>query len=79
MGFRRIEIKDSILRINGRRLVFKGVNRQDYCGETGRAVPLDKLRRDLMAMKRCNINALRTSCLLYTSRGAFPFGKAAPT
>lgn len=61
VGFRRIEIKDSILRINGRRLVFKGVNRQDYCGETGRAVPLDKLRRDLLAMKRCNINALRTS------------------
>ena len=61
VGFRKIEIRDSIIRINGVRVVFKGVNRHDFCGETGRAVPEEKIRRDLLLMKRNNINAIRTS------------------
>lgn len=61
VGFRRFEIRDRIMLLNGRRIVFKGVNRHDYCAETGRAVPEDKLRRDLITMKRLNINAVRTS------------------
>ena len=60
-GFRKIEIRDSVIRINGVRAVFKGVNRHDFCGETGRAVPEEKIRRDLLLMKRNNINAVRTS------------------
>ncbi len=60
-GFRKIEITDSVIRINGVRVVFKGVNRHDFCGETGRAVTEEKLRRDLILMKRNNINAIRTS------------------
>ncbi len=61
VGFRKIEIRDSVLRVNGVRVVFKGVNRHDFCGETGRAVPEEKIRRDLILMKRNNINAVRTS------------------
>ena len=61
VGFRKIEIRDSVIRINGIRVVFKGVNRHDFCGETGRAVTEEKIRRDLLLMKRNNINAVRTS------------------
>ena len=60
-GFRKIEIVNSVIRVNGVRVVFKGVNRHDFCGETGRAVTEEKIRRDLILMKRNNINAVRTS------------------
>ena len=60
-GFRKIEIVNSVIRVNGVRVVFKGTNRHDFCGETGRAVPEEKIRRDLILMKRNNINAVRTS------------------
>ena len=61
VGFRKIDIRDSIIRVNGVRVVFKGVNRHDFCGETGRSVTEEKIRRDLLNMKRNNINAIRTS------------------
>ncbi|MBR0265969.1 MAG: DUF4981 domain-containing protein [Clostridia bacterium] len=61
VGFRKIEIRDSVIRVNGVRVVFKGTNRHDFCGETGRAVTEEKIRRDLILMKRNNINAVRTS------------------
>ena len=61
VGFRKIEIVDSVIRVNGVRVVFKGTNRHDFCGETGRAVTPEKVRRDLVLMKRNNINAVRTS------------------
>ncbi len=61
VGFRKIEIINSVIRVNGVRVVFKGTNRHDFCGETGRAVTEEKIRRDLILMKRNNINAVRTS------------------
>ena len=61
VGFRRFEMKDGIMCLNGKRIVFKGVNRHDFCAETGRAVPEETIRRDLLTMKRNNINAVRTS------------------
>ena len=61
VGFRRFEIVNGVMLLNGVRMVFKGTNRHDYCAETGRAVPVEKLRRDLITMKRNNINAVRTS------------------
>ncbi len=61
VGFRRFELIDRVMHLNGRRIVFKGVNRHDYCAESGRAVPEWKVRRDLITMKRNNINAIRTS------------------
>ena len=61
VGFRRFEMKDGLMLINGRRIVFKGANRHDFCAETGRAVTAEKIRRDLITMKRNNLNAIRTS------------------
>ena len=61
IGFRRFEIIDSVMYLNGVRIVFKGTDRHDFCGETGRAVTAEKIRRDLVTMKRNNINAIRTS------------------
>jgi len=61
VGFRRFEVIDRVMHLNGKRIVFKGVDRHDYCAETGRAVPQWKIRRDLITMKRNNINAIRTS------------------
>jgi len=61
VGFRRFELKDAIMYLNGKRIVFKGTNRHDFCAESGRAISEDKIRRDLLTMKRNNINAVRTS------------------
>ena len=60
IGFRRIEIKDSVYLINGRRVVFRGANRHEHHPKHGRAVPYDFLRNDLLLMKQHNINAVRT-------------------
>jgi len=60
-GFRRIEVKDSVMLINGKPVKFKGVNRHDTDPELGQAVPVWHMRRDLILMKRHNINAVRTA------------------
>lgn len=60
VGFRRFEMKDGMMHLNGKRIVFKGVNRHDFCTDSGRVVPVETLRRDLLTMKRNNINAVRT-------------------
>ena len=60
VGFRRIEVKDGLYLVNGRRIVFRGVNRHEHHPRYGRAVPYDFLKRDLLLMKRYNINAVRT-------------------
>ena len=61
VGFRRVEIRDGILLLNGKRLVFHGVNRHDFSSVTGRVPQRDELERDLITMKRHNIDAIRTS------------------
>lgn len=61
VGFRRFEIKNHIMRLNGRRIVFKGVNRHEFSCESGRCITADMIRQDLVTMKRTNINAVRTS------------------
>lgn len=61
VGFRKIEIKDSVILINGRPVKFKGVNRHDSHPELGHTIPLDHMKNDLYLMKRHNINAIRTS------------------
>ena len=59
-GFRRFELKDRIMTLNGKRIVFKGVNRHEFSSISGRNVPEEDLRRDLEVMKQNNINAVRT-------------------
>jgi beta-galactosidase len=61
IGFRQVEMKDGIIKVNGKRIVFRGVNRHEHHPKFGRAVPLDFLKQDLLTMKRHNINAIRTS------------------
>ncbi|MCM1190139.1 MAG: DUF4981 domain-containing protein [bacterium] len=60
VGFRRFEIADGLMKLNGRRIVFKGVNRHEFSSRTGRAVSEAELWQDLVTMKRHNINAIRT-------------------
>ena len=61
VGFRRVEIDGNVLKLNGRRLVLKGVNRHDFDPDHGWAVPRARYYDDLYLMKRANINAIRTS------------------
>jgi len=61
VGFRRIELRDGNLLVNGVPIMFKGVNRHDHDPDTGKAVSLEAMRKDVLLMKRHNINAVRTS------------------
>ena len=60
VGFRRFEMKDGIMALNGKRIVFKGVNRHEFSSVSGRHVSEEELRKDLKIMKQNNINAIRT-------------------
>ena len=60
VGFRRFEMKDNIMMLNGRRIVFKGVNRHEFSSVSGRHVSREELVKDIVTMKRNNINAIRT-------------------
>lgn len=59
-GFRRFEMKNGLMVLNGKRIVFKGVNRHEFSSVTGRCVSEEELRKDLRIMKQNNINAIRT-------------------
>ncbi|MFF1870210.1 glycoside hydrolase family 2 TIM barrel-domain containing protein [Kitasatospora herbaricolor] len=61
IGFRTVLVEDGVLKVNGRRVLFRGVNRHEFHPVTGRAVDLDTMRADLLLMKQHNINAVRTS------------------
>ena len=61
IGFRRIEVRDRNLLINGKRVLIKGVNRHDHHPDHGKAVPYETLLQDVRLMKQFNINAVRTS------------------
>ncbi len=60
VGFRRIEIKGREILINGKAVLFKGVNRHEHEDKRGKAVTLDSMLADIKLMKQFNINAVRT-------------------
>lgn len=60
-GFRDIELKGSLVYINGRRVFFKGVNRHDTHPVYGRAVTMESMLQDVLLMKQNNINTICTS------------------
>ncbi len=60
-GFRHIEIKDSVLYFNGKRLLLKGTNRHEFSCDTGRVISKEQMIEDILIMKKHNINAVRTS------------------
>lgn len=61
VGFRRFELKDGLMHLNGKRIIFKGVNRHEFDPIRGRAVTKEDMLWDIKFMKRHNINAVRTS------------------
>ncbi len=61
VGIRNVIVKDKVVYVNGQKIKLRGVNRHDSHPELGHATPMDHMLRDLMIMKRHNINAIRTS------------------
>lgn len=61
VGFRKVEITDGLITVNGVPVRFYGVNRHEHHPHFGRAVPLDFIKKDLLLMKTHNINSLRCS------------------
>ena len=59
-GFRKVEIRDSVIYLNGKRVLFKGVNRHEMTPEGGYAVTTQSMQRDIDIMKSFNVNAVRT-------------------
>lgn len=61
IGFRSIEIKDGQVLINGNPIRLRGVNRHEHSPRTGRSISEEDMIKDIVLMKRANINAVRTS------------------
>lgn len=61
LGFRTVEVRGDRFLVNGRRVVFHGMNRHETHPERGRVFDEEHARADLMRMKRFNVNAIRTS------------------
>ena len=61
IGFRKIEIKNGQFLLNGKAIAFKGVNRHEFDPDTGRALTKSSMLKDVILMKKHNINAVRTS------------------
>ncbi|PTO44046.1 glycoside hydrolase family 2 TIM barrel-domain containing protein [Enterococcus mundtii] len=60
-GFRKIELKDKVMYLNGKRLIINGVNRHEWSEKTGRAITLADMEKDLAVIKNANINGVRSS------------------
>ena len=60
-GFRKVELKGGQLLVNGKAILFKGVNRHEHDPDHGRAIPLSRMMQDIKLLKQNNINAVRTS------------------
>ncbi|MFX0022404.1 MAG: glycoside hydrolase family 2 TIM barrel-domain containing protein [Candidatus Hermodarchaeota archaeon] len=60
-GFRKVEIKNSQIYVNGASILFKGVNRHEHDPDHGRAIPFSRMVEDIKILKQNNINAVRTS------------------
>lgn len=61
VGFRRFELIDHIMCLNGKRIVFRGVNRHEFSAKSGRVITFEDMVTDIRTMKQNNINAIRTS------------------
>lgn len=61
VGFRRVEVSDGLLKVNGQPIVIRGVNRHEHDPEFGRVVSRERMEQDIRLMKQLNVNALRTA------------------
>ena len=60
IGFRRIDVIDKVIHLNGKRLVLTGVNRHEWSPKTGRCISMNEMKSDIECILRNNINAVRT-------------------
>lgn len=60
IGFRRVEIKDKIILLNGKRLILNGVNRHEWSAESGRCIGMKEMEFDIRLFRKNHINAVRT-------------------
>ena len=60
IGFRRIEIRDKVILLNGRRLILNGVNRHEWSADGGRCITVKEMQFDIECFQRNHINAVRT-------------------
>jgi len=61
LGFRKFEMIDKVMNLNGKRIVFKGINRHEFNCRSGRAITKEDMLWDIKFLKQNNINAVRTS------------------
>lgn len=61
VGFRKFEMKDKVMHLNGKRIVFKGVNRHEFNPHRGRSITKEDMLWDIKTLKQGNMNAVRTS------------------
>ena len=61
VGFRKISIENNVIKLNGKRVVFRGVNRHEHYWLTGRTVTKEHMTEEIKLMKKLNFNAVRTS------------------
>ena len=69
VGFRKIELKNGDLLVNGQRVLFKGVNRHEFDPDRGQAITVAGMIKDLQVMKEYNVNANR--CCHYPNQPAW--------
>ena len=60
VGFRRLEIKDKVMYLNGKRLILNGVNRHEWSARGGRCIGMGEMEEDIQCFHRNHINAVRT-------------------
>lgn len=61
IGFRKVEIEDGLLKVNGKPILIRGVNRHEHHPEDGHAVSYESMLQDILLMKQNNFNAVRTA------------------
>jgi beta-galactosidase len=61
VGFRKVEVKDGVVLLNGRRIIVRGVDRHEHHPVRGRALTDEDMRKDIFLMKQLNFNTVRTS------------------
>ena len=69
VGFRKIEIREGNLLINGQRILIKGVNRHEFDPDRGQAITVEGMEKDIQLMKQFNINTMR--CCHYPNQTAW--------
>ncbi len=60
VGFRRVEIKNKVILLNGERLILNGVNRHEWCAKEGRCISMKEMEADINTFLENNINSVRT-------------------